>query len=451
LLLSSISETILRKSLLRLAPLALAGYVGTAFADDSGITIYGILDVAIAYVQHTLDFEGNHPVEINPNVTKGTKSATGMMNGAMSATRWGIKGQEDLGGGTKAIFLLEQGFDLSTGNVSNAAIGLANNKSTGPQFSADSAISGQFFNRGAYVGLSSDQYGTLTAGRQQNFFLDNIAIFDPLMGSQAFSPIGFSGSYGGGGFTDDSRVDNSLKYKIALGDFTLGAMYKIGGIAGGDLAESAWLFNGVYAAGPFAAQLGYEQFRDAFSISNNTGAGNVKVTAADTKAYMAAAKYTWEHLTVRAGYEREEMENPTNPTQDLLLTTIFNTPVASVTVNAYPNQKNLNVYWFGGGYDFTPAFTLLAGVYHVSQNAYNCKGQQIPIPGQAAPSAGACSGALNYYSLVADYNLSKRTDLYVGWMDSLVSGGPAAAVANTAPLASENGNRIYALGFRHRF
>jgi len=441
----------LRNSLLRLAPLALAGFVGAAFADDSGVTIYGILDTAIANIQHALSFDANHPVANNPTVTKGTDSATGMLNGGMSATRWGIKGQEDLGGGTKAVFLLEQGFNLGSGNVSNAALGLANNKSTGPTMSADSAVSGQFFNRGAYVGLSSNQYGTLTAGRQQSFFLDNIAIFDPMMGSQAFSPLGFSGSYGGGGFTDDSRVDNSLKYKLAVGDFTLGAMYKIGGVAGGDLTQSAWLFNGVYAAGPFAAQLGYEYFRDAFSVSNNTGTGSVKVTAADTKALMAAAKYTYEHLTIRGGYEREEIENPSNPGQDLLLTSIFGEPVASVTVNAYPNQKNLNVYWIGGGYDFTPAFTLLAGVYHVSQNAYNCKGQQIPIPGQAAPSASACSGANNYYSLVADYNLSKRTDLYVGWMDSLVSGGVAAAVANTPPLASENSNRIYALGFRHRF
>ena len=81
--------------------------------------------------------------------------------------------------------------------------------------SADSAISGQMINRGAYVGLSSNTWGTLTAGRQQSFFLDNIAIFDPMMDSQAFSPIGISGKYGAGGSTDDSRVDNGVKYRIA--------------------------------------------------------------------------------------------------------------------------------------------------------------------------------------------------------------------------------------------
>ena len=436
----------MRKILLAAAPFALGAIAGTAHADDSSVTLYGILDTAVANIEHGMNFDAYHPVANNPTVTKGTKSVTGMLNGGMSATRWGLKGEEDLGGGTKAVFLLEQGFNVGSGNVSNAVIGLANNSSTGPGMSADSAVSGQFFNRGAYAGLSSATYGTLTAGRHQSFFLDNIAAFDPMMGSQAFSPIGFSGTYGGGGATDDSRADNSLKYKVALGDFTLGALYKFGGVAGTSSARSAYELNAVYASGPLALELGYQGFKDAFAISNASGTGTIKATAEDTNAFMASAKYVWEQLTVRAGFEREEYKNPSNAASDLTVTSLFGTPLAAApSVTAFPSQKNLNVYWLGGGYAFTPGFTLLLGGYHVSQNDYDTAGCS------SGKELARCSGSLNYYSLVGDFNLSKRTDLYAGVMLSTVSGGPAAAVANTAPTPSETGNRIVALGIRHRF
>ena len=436
----------MRKILHAAVPVALAIVATTANADDGSATLYGILDTAIANIAHGLNFDDNHPVANNPNVTKGTQAVTGMLNGGMSATRWGMKGDEDLGAGFKAVFLLEQGFNVGSGNVSNAVRSLANNSASGPGMSADSAISGQFFNRGAYAGLSSATWGTLTAGRHQSFFLDNIASFDPMMGSQAFSPIGFSGTYGGGGATDDSRVDNSLKYKIAAGDFTLGALYKFGGIAGISTAATAYELNAVYASGPLSVQLGYQGFKDAFAISNAAGGGTVKATAQDTHSYMAAAKYVWDKLTVRGGYEREEYLNPSHPTYDATVSSLFGTPLAGTpSVTAFPSQKNLDVYWLGGGYSFTAAFTLLLGGYHVKQNDYDTAGCS------NRTQLSRCSGSLNYESLVGDYNLSKRTDLYGGVMLSTVSGGPAAAVANTAPTPSENSNRIVALGLRHRF
>ena len=404
--------------------------------------MYGALDTAIANIAHALNFDTTHPVANNPTVTQGTQSATGLLNGGLSATKWGIKGQEDMGGGLKAVFLLEQGFNLASGNVSNAAIGLANNTATGPNMSADSAISGQFFNRGAYVGVGSASMGTLTLGRQQSFFLDNIVVFDAILGSQAFSPLGFSGSYGGGGFTDDSRVDNSLKYKIAVGDFTLGAMYKLGGIAGASSAQNAYQLNAVYASGPLAVQAGWEKFNDGFSLSNATGTGTLKATAADTTAFMVSGRYALAQTTLRLGFEREEISNPAHPTQDKAVTSVFGFALsAPATVNAYNNQKDLNVYWLGVQQDFTPALSLLLGGYHVSQNGYAC----------TSGTAKGCSGALNYYSLVGDYHLSKRTDTYLGLMLSEVSGGPANAVLNKAPLESVNTNRIVALGIRHIF
>ena len=416
-----------------------------AVAEESSVTLYGILDEAIANIQHGFSFSPVHPVQNNPTVTRGTQSVTGVLNGGMSQTRWGLKGQEDLGGGQKAFFALEEAFNLPSGSISNAAASLANNGAAGPGMSADSAIAGQLFNRGAYVGLSSPTYGAISFGRQQSLFLDNIAMFDPLLGSQAFSPIGFSGTYGGGGATDDSRVDNSVKYVLSLGDVRISAVHKFGGVAGSSSAQSADQINAVYASGALAAQLGYSVFHDAFAISNATGTGTIKATAEDTTSIMAAVRVVIGPASLRAGYEREAYDNPSNASQDLTVTSLFGyTLAAQASVTAFPQEKVLNVYWIGGGYEITPKFTVLAGAYHVSNN-YD------PSGCAARTQLSRCSGALNYTSLAADYFLSKRTDFYAGVMLSQVSGGAAAAVLNPAPTPSENSNRIMAIGMRHRF
>jgi hypothetical protein len=60
-------------------------------------------------------------------------------------SRWGMRGTEDLGGGLKAIFLLENGFDASTGKLWQG---------------------GLEFGRQAWVGLSSARLGTVSLGRQ---------------------------------------------------------------------------------------------------------------------------------------------------------------------------------------------------------------------------------------------------------------------------------------------
>ena len=457
----------MRKNKLFLAPLALTAVVGTAFADDSSVTLYGTLDASIANIQHTLNFDPNMVSGSSPLVSpnKGTQSATGMFSGGLSASRWGIKGQEDMGGGLKAIFLLESAINIQTGALSNAALALTHNTSTGPNVAIDSSINGQLFSRGAYVGLTSADYGTLTLGRNTSFLLDNIGLSDPLLGSYAFSPIGFAGSFGGGGFTDDSRVDNSIKYKMAFGDFTLGLLYKFGGIAGSTSEQGAYQANVTYISGPLGVMLGYEQFKDAFSIGNtaNPAVGTLPVTAADTKAFMLAAKYAITPAArVSGGYEREEFNNPSNPgtaatatapaTGDLATNSLFGYALSGVNVSAFASQKTLNVYWLGGSYDFTSAFTVSAAGYHVTQNSWTSGATGAS---NCSNTNTLCSGSQNYYSLVGDYHLSKRTDAYIGVMLSRASGGIANGniVKNSAGaiVSDTSSNRITAIGLRHTF
>ncbi len=96
--------------------------------------------------------------------------------------------------------------------------------------SSNSSLDGQLFNRQAFVGLSSTQYGSIAFGRNYNFIYDVVTNYDPVLQAQTFSALGSSNTIGGGGgISEDTRVDNSIKYKINVSGVNFGALYKFGG------------------------------------------------------------------------------------------------------------------------------------------------------------------------------------------------------------------------------
>ena len=97
------------------------------------MTLYGIIDEGLLF-----------------NNNAGGKHLYSMASGVMQGSRFGLRGTEDLGGGLKAIFTLENGFDVNSGKLGQG---------------------GLMFGRQAYVGLSS-QYGTVTLGRQYDSVVD---------------------------------------------------------------------------------------------------------------------------------------------------------------------------------------------------------------------------------------------------------------------------------------
>jgi len=109
-----------------LAAAVLATCAGAASA-QSGVTIYGIVDAGVVHERG--GFAG---------------STSKLSSGVGSYSRLGFRGTEDLGGGVSAIFNLESGFRIDTGEIDST---------------------GTLFNRQAYVGLKSPM-GTLTIGRQ---------------------------------------------------------------------------------------------------------------------------------------------------------------------------------------------------------------------------------------------------------------------------------------------
>ncbi len=276
-------------------------------ASGTSIEIYGLIDVGVGTVQHSLSVDPNFPFGVNPVTPTKTSvgnSVSGMFNGAVSDSRWGIRGTEDLGDGLKAFFMLEQGFNAPSGSLNNGTASLASNSPTASSVSANTSLNGQFFNRQAIVGLSDATLGSISAGRNYGPIFDIVVGYDPVQAADLFSPLGFSGTYGGGGgVSEDTRIDNSLKYKNKIGDVNFGGFYKFGGVSGNSTAQSGYGFNIGYESGPFGIQAAYEQFTDALKTGNSTVAGDINLTNYNTDAVFVAAKYQFGDATIRGGYE----------------------------------------------------------------------------------------------------------------------------------------------------
>ncbi|WP_347555040.1 porin [Robbsia sp. KACC 23696] len=217
----------MKKSLL-LAALLGAG-VMSAHAQSS-VTLYGIVDAGVQYVSNSV----------------GT-SKFGFQSGGDFGDRWGLKGTEDLGGGLSAIFNLENGFNIGTGNFSAA---------------------GTEFNRQAFVGLASKQYGTLTFGRQYAPTTDLIEAYGP-------AAVGGIGTFPGDISDMDNgiRVNNSIKYKsLTYNGLTGEALYGFGNNAGQVNGGSVYAAGLSYIQGPIVAGATYYKTNGAVNGGTNAAA-----------------------------------------------------------------------------------------------------------------------------------------------------------------------------------
>jgi predicted porin len=426
-------DNIVKKHILASAILSSA--FGLAHADDgNSITLYGVLDVAVGAVEHSPNGSAFFPATVNPVSKVSTAfnhSVIGMFNGGISDSRWGIRGNEDLGGNLHAFFGLESGINVPTGNINNGAASVAGSNNT---VGAASALSGQIFNRGAFVGLRHDTYGSVELGRTTTLGFDTILNYDPVFAAQLFSPLGFSGSYSAGGITEGSRTDNNIKYQNHTGPINYGLSYSLGGIAGNYRAGSTIGANLGYEDHNFGIQATYYSARDAIHSgalvganpigSPLTGANVGALTLANDEDVMIAAKYAIGAGTIKVGYERFELRAPSDPVGPGVTTNYFG---FSGTLTNTVNPTKSNVYFAGGDYKFTPRLDVAGGFYDT----------------QTVQSTGVAGGNQLQYSILADYRFTRRTDVYAGFMFSKFNG---AAFNGFEPT-----NYIAATGIRTLF
>jgi predicted porin len=364
--------------------IAVAG-VAAAFATaahaQSSVTLYGSLDAGLTYTSNVT----------SAGSTSGKKLFS-LGNGAQQSL-FGLRGSEDLGGGLHAIFGLESGINIGSGSTAN---------------------NGNLFNRQAFVGLSSDQIGTLTLGRQYDVTQDFLA------------PLSATGTWGGTYF---AHVGNNDRLSTT-GDVGLNNTVKF-------VSAS---FNGLQAGG-------------TYSFSNNTGFAN-------NRAYSVGGTYQYQGLKAGAVYSEANNAGATSG--------------GAVDASTDSVAGRSRVFGAGASFGYGPAqigavwtqsrldnlTTLGASPYHFNNYEVNAKYNPLPQLGLGIAytytngAVGSDNTHFNQIGVQADYSLSRRTSVYAQAVYQRAAKGSNAEIYSgddTYGASSSNNQTTATIGLRHQF
>lgn len=366
----------------------------TAASAQTSVTLYGVLDEGLNYTSNV----GGH-------------GQVAMASGFPHGSRWGLKGTEDLGGGSAAIFQLENGFDVDNGRAFQG---------------------GALFGRQAYLGLHDARWGAVTAGRQYDSVVDYLA---QTTAGGSWGGYMFAHPYDNDNLINTFRVNNSAKYTSPeLGGLKFGGLY-------GFSDDTKFANNRVFSAGAQYAQAGLV-LAAAYLRADNPSAtsqgalnngGDQNFPGSKLTIWGAGATYALGKTTVGLSYASSEIADP----RSSAYVGEIAPPSGTLTGLRFQNlEANIKYqprasYWFGAMYAYTRAsFRATSGKSH-------------PV----------------YHSVgvMADYVLSKRTDVYAQAMYQHVGGDKtgsvldAAYVAGAANVASGSNQTMFRLGVRHFF
>ncbi|MBB3258102.1 GBP family porin [Paraburkholderia bannensis] len=377
----------MKKHTLSALAVAAASFAGAAHAQNT-VTLYGLIDAGVMY---TSNQSGSSNVQ--------------QTSGALNGSRWGLRGSEDLGGGLKTIFVLESGFSISNGTAKQGS---------------------RMFGRQAFVGLSSDQAGTVTLGRQYDSVVDNLGGL-ALNGTQYGGTIA-SHPYDNDNLNNSFRVSNSLKYQsVNYGGLKFNALYGFSNSAGGFSNNRAYSVGATYTFGGLKAGAGYLQLNNSGSTINSSGAvsDDATFTASRQRTYGAGLNYAFGAANVGFVFTQTQLGN----------LTAINSSNAGATTSLTGNSARFSNYEINARYAFTPAFTL-SGAYTYTD-----------------ASLEGVSPKYHQFTLQADYALSKRTDVYAEGAYQRVVDGEGKIHADIMGVSASNSNSqaVATVGIRHRF
>ena len=344
----------MKKTLIALA--AIGSFAGVAHAQSS-VTLYGLVDAYIGQTSREVTSTVTLPTVAVP--LRQAKLKQNVINSSgQNNSRWGLRGTEDLGGGMKAIFQLENGFLTDTG-------GFANISNQG----------GALFGRQAWVGLSGG-FGTVGLGRQY-------PAYDDLRGATNMiydTNFATTSTVWGTGLQDyQNRSSNAIKYiSPVFAGFSGAVSYGFGEnkTATTD-AENVAALHVKYANGPLLVGFAHQR-------EKQVAGGNLFGTGANVGVPAGPALFTStrKYNLVGASYDFGVAK----------LTAQYNQAKGQTGLTTSAKDKEFNV---GVSVPFGPA-AIAAGYSRAKSDAAgnNNKGTGV--------------------SLLGTYALSKRTNLYTG-------------------------------------
>jgi len=387
----------MKKSLFALA--ALGAFAGAAQAQSS-VTLYGTIDMALTYINNSGATNGAATTSYTGSTQPTTGNALALTDFGVYSNVWGLKGEEDLGGGMKAIFNLESDLLGLSGSIYN-------NSTSGYN---------QLFRRAANVGLTGN-FGTVRLGQQGNPLVAASANLLPVEGNsvnQVRTAIGYSiGDF----------MANAVSYETPkLGGLTAKVAYSLSNQVDDSSGGSAVAANAFYVMGPVDFTLGYNQ---QTSISNVAGATATAATTGTANSNMIACTNTISSTVAPCDLSSNAVVNNTKFMGNLK---------GYVAGMKYKITPTLQVGYAYGHSDYDSGMSV-AQVSGQPAKAYNGAVQMLGVGYQATPALllGANYLVSNLDStltnLQARYSLSKRTMLYT--QISMAKNGAGTYQVNT--------------------
>lgn len=358
---------------------------------QSSVSVYGILDVGYSGISTRSSTPANGTLKSQTNKFDQSPEST---------SRLGFKGNEDMGGGTSAIFTAEfqlypQDANL-TGNTNNGLL-----------------------NRQTFVGIKQAGYGQVAIGTQYTPVFNAVAATDP---GQVNNAVG------------------SVIYPANGSDVTTAAFTIRSSNA---LTVQTESFKGARLGAMYAANN-----KDQTQTGPNAG-GNTNING-----YGLTADYTWNKLYAVAAYQSFRNETTSSTTA---------TPVATAMTNNNGTNVVDGQTYVGATYDFGILKAYASWINRSATSVLDSnqfakrQGQQIGVRAFVTPRVetwasvgngrytafGQGQPTANFvgYQAGANYYLSKRTNLY-----GIVGSTQTSSTSNGAAGANQ-----YAMGVRHTF
>ncbi|MFM0737447.1 porin [Paraburkholderia xenovorans] len=367
------------------------GYAPLAHAQSS-VALSGIIDAGLSYTNN----QNGHS-----NVQAGSGNVTG--------SHWSIRGYEDLGAGTAALFQLESGFSVMNGSLRQG---------------------GREFGYQAFTGLTNNRLGTVTLGRQYDSVVDYLA------------PLSFTGHHPGGNnlsahpYDNDNlnnsfRVNNAVKFaSVDYAGLKFGTLYGFSNEAGGFDDNRLYSFGASYDNGPLSLGAGYLQANNGGSANTN---GALTLTdrtfiAALQRTYGAGANYAIGAAKLGFVWTRTQLGG---------LATINGANSLGLVQNG--QGASFSNYEVNASYALTPALSL--------------NGEYTYTAGATSNATGSHHPKWQEVSVQADYALSKRTDVYLqsSYQHLAADGSGLTADVSGQTASSTNQQIVVAAGLRHKF
>ncbi|GAB7534615.1 porin [Burkholderia sp. 3C] len=375
---------------------------------QTSVTLYGILDEGVQINTNARRVVGG----VNVGGRQVGLDATSGLNGS----RWGLHGTEDLGSGMKAVFTLESGINLNTGQFGQG---------------------GTAFGRQAFVGIGSSRYGTVTLGRQYDMVVTAAAPAASV--GYVAGPTFFSHPGDMDNLTNSLRTNNAIKYlSPTVSGFSFGATWSLGGVPGNVTGGGGYSAGVTYAQGPLNVGAGYVYFKNPTSTTAGAGLFTDNASGATSLSGLLNSNYA----TASAYQDAVAAVNYTvgNATLGLNWSNVQYGNIAALSgATAHFNIVDAGLKW-----RFSP--TLLGGV------AYSyTKGSDLVSGGRHYNNQH-----FNQLSMLLDYLLSKRTDVYVVAALQKASGvgsTGARAVADIGNIGDSSNDRqaLFRIAMRHKF